>query len=327
MERLVRATSHRTGCRSLVGAGVALAVCLAIASIPASAEPAGRSQGQLLRRGYDSEVTGERREYFVYLPTGYHTESGKRWPVILFLHGGGERGDAKDDLGLVLAHGPLAEAWIQGRDLPFIMISPQMPLFDRPRRGPDQPVAERIDDGPPPARRYGPRPTQPMARVTDPGVPSYAASDSRNSWTRMEAEVLAMLDSTLREFRADTDRVYLTGLSFGGAGTWHLAMADPKRWAAIAPVCGPGDPGRVDRIANAKTPVWVFQGGRDTVVRPERVLEAVTALEAAGHPDVRFTVHEDLGHNVWTRVYEGWDLYAWFLAHRRQSGTNEGVTP
>ena len=97
----------------------------------------------------------------------------------------------------------------------------------------------------------------------------------------------------------------MTGLSFGGAGTWHLAMADPRRWAAIAPICGPGDPSRVDQIANAKTPVWVFQGGRDTVVRPERVLETVTALEAAGHPEVLFTVHEDLGHNVWTRVYEG----------------------
>ena len=313
--------------RSLVATGVALAVSLTIASSLAFGEPAGRSQGQLLRRGYESQATGERREYFVYLPTGYHTEPGKRWPVILFLHGGGERGDALEDLDRILAHGPVAEAWIQGRDLPFIMISPQMPLFDRPRRNSDQPAPKRTEDGPPPPRRYGRRPTQPMARVTDPSVPSYTASMSRASWTTMEDEVLAMVDSTLREFRADEDRVYLTGLSFGGAGTWHLAMTDPNRWAAIAPICGPGDPSRVDPIANARTPVWVFQGGRDTVVRPERVLETVTALEAAGHPDVRFTVHEDLGHNVWTRVYEGWDLYAWFLAHRRQSGTDEAEAP
>ena len=55
------------------------------------------------------------------------------------------------------------------------------------------------------------------------------------------------------------------------------------------------------------------------MVRPERVLDTVTALEAAGHPEVRFMVHEDLGHNVWTRVHEGWDLYAWFLGHRTQA--------
>ena len=327
MEQFVLTVSPRAGYRSLVATCLALTVSLSIASHLASAEPAGRSQGQLLRRGYDSQATGERREYFVYLPTGYHTEPGTRWPVILFLHGGGERGDALEDLDRILAHGPVAEAWTQGRDLPFIIISPQMPLFDRPRRSSDQPAPERIEDGPPPPRRYGRRPTQPMARVTDPSVPSYTASMSRASWTKMEDEVLAMVDSTLREFRTDEDRVYLTGLSFGGAGTWHLAMTDPNRWAAIAPICGPGDPSRVDPIANARTPVWVFQGGRDTVVRPERVLETVTALEAAGHPEVRFTVHEDLGHNVWTRVYEGWDLYAWFLAHRRQSGTDKAEAP
>ena len=107
-----------------------------------------------------------------------------------------------------------------------------------------------------------------------------------------------MVDSTLREFHADQDRVYLTGLSFGGTGTWHLAMTYPDRWAAIARICGPGDPGQVDRIADAKMPVWVFQGGRDTVVRPERVLQTVRALEAAGHPDVRFTVHEKKGLGV-----------------------------
>ncbi len=313
-----RKTSLRKALCGLIGTCLVLAVTLVSVGGQAAAETEGRSQGQLLRRGYDSQVTGERREYFVYLPVGYHTEPGKRWPVILFLHGGGERGDASEDLDRVLVHGPLGEAWIQGRDLPFIIISPQMPLFDRPRGSSNAPAPERIEDGPPPPRRRGRRSTQPMARVTDPSVPAYADMPPRDSWRRMEGEVLAMVDSTVGEFRGDEDRVYLTGLSFGGAGTWHLAMAEPGRWAAIAPICGPGDPSRVDRIADAKTPIWVFQGGRDQVVRPERVLETVTALEAAGHPAVRFTVHEDLGHNVWTRVYEGWDLYGWFLTHRRE---------
>ena len=140
MNEPARTMSLRSAHRSLVVCGLALAVSLAIASNQAVAEPAGRSQAQLLRKGYESQVTGERREYFVYLPTGYHTEPGKRWPVILFLHGGGERGNAMEDLDQVLAHGPIAEAWIQGRDLPFIVISPQMPLFDRPRRSSARPV-------------------------------------------------------------------------------------------------------------------------------------------------------------------------------------------
>ena len=313
----VGVASIRNGAGVLVASVLAGAVGLGVPNAVSAAEPSGRSQSQLLRKGYESQVTGERREYFVFLPVGYHTEPGKRWPVILFLHGGGERGDAVDDLDRVLTHGPLHEAWIQGRDLPFVMISPQMPLFDRPPRNAGSAPPARNLDGPPPPRNRGRRPEQPMARTTDPEIPAFGARGLSESWLKMQDEVLAMVDSTLNEYRADEDRVYLTGLSFGGAGTWHLALADPDLWAAIAPICGPGDPALTSRLVQAKTPVWVFQGGRDTVVRPERVLETVTALEAAGHPDVRFTVHEDLGHNVWTRVYEGWDLYHWFLAHRR----------
>jgi len=126
-----------------------------------------------------------------------------------------------------------------------------------------------------------------------------------------------MVDDTLRDYRADPDRVYLTGLSYGGFGTWYLAAARPDRWAAVAPICGAGSLKLLPRIAEARTPIWIFQGGRDRLVRPEWVLANAVALDKAGHPDVRLTVHEDMGHNVWSRVYEGWDLYNWFLSHRR----------
>ena len=97
-----------------------------------------------------------------------------------------------------------------------------------------------------------------------------------------------------------------------------LAAAYPYRWAAVAPICGAGDVKTVHRIAEAKLPIWIFSGGKDRTVLTEWVLASARALVAAGHPDVRFTVHEDLAHNVWTRVYAGWDLYNWFLAHRRR---------
>ena len=309
--------SIRKGAEVFATGILAFAVGLGVSGIVSAAAASGRSQSQLLRKGYESQFTGHWREYFVYLPVGYHTEPGNQWPVILFLHGGGERGNAVEDLDRVLAHGPIAEAWIQGRDLPFIMISPQMPLFERPLRSPAAPAPAQVLDGLPPPRNRGRRPERPMARTTDPDIPSFGTRGASESWLKMSDEVLAMVDSTLNEYRGDEDRVYLTGLSFGGAGTWHLAMSEPERWAAIAPICGPGDPELTPGLVEANTPVWVFQGGRDTTVRPERVLETVKALEAAGHPDVRFTVHEDLGHNVWTRVYEGWDLYGWFLTHRR----------
>ena len=83
------------------------------------------------------------------------------------------------------------------------------------------------------------------------------------------------------------------------------------------PVCGAGNPQRMQPIVDAKLPVWIHQGGRDPVVPVEHVVASARALEASGHPEVRMTVHEDLNHDVWTRVYEGADLYNWFLRQRR----------
>jgi predicted peptidase len=275
-----------------------------------------RTGAQLLRKRYDSKATGKPREYFLYLPVGYQSETGKKWPVILFLHGGGERGDGLDDLKYTLMHGPLMEAWIQGRDLQFIIINPQMPLFDRPQRE-RPPLPQRTAEGMPPPRPYGNRPSQPMARGAAEAEQRNRSGSPPQGWELVEDEVLAMVDNTLADYRADAARVYLTGLSYGGYGTWFLSTRHPERWAAIAPICGGGDPKLVDRIVAQKLPLWIIHGGRDPVVPPSRSLEMAVALESAGHPDVRLTVHEDLGHNVWTRIYEGQDIYSWFLKNRR----------
>ena len=278
---------------------------LSLAGAVDGADIDGRVQGELLRKPYVSTVSGEEREYFLYLPKGYETETGKLWPVILFLHGGGERGDGRADLEKVLLHGPLKEAWRKGRDLPFILISPQMPPRERPR-------APRREE--PRSERKLPL----MSRKITGERPRWAPGGPPQGWSVYEKDVLNMVDATLKEYRADPARLYMTGLSYGGFGTFHYAGAYPYRWAAVAPICGAANPETLPRIAEAKLPIWIITGGRDQVVRPEWVLQSATALEAAGHPDVRFTVHEDLPHNVWTRVYEGWDLYNWFLRHRRK---------
>ncbi len=268
----------------------------------------GRSEAQLLRKPYRSHVTGEEREYFLYLPKGYESEQGRLWPVILFLHGGGERGDGKKDLDALLKHGPLKEAWVKRRDLPFIIISPQMPPLS-----PE--LKEKL------ARRPAPQAPgrMPMDRRVTGEPPRWSEEGPPQGWWVYEKDVLGILDGVLGEYRADPDRVYLTGLSYGGFGTWYFAGAHPERWAAVAPICGAANPKLIARIAEARLPIWIFQGGRDPIVLAEWVLQSARALEEAGHPEVRFTVHEDMGHNVWERVYEGWDLYQWFLQHRRKA--------
>lgn len=102
-------------------------------------------------------------------------------------------------------------------------------------------------------------------------------------WPSLEDELLAMVDDTLSAYRADAGRVYLTGLSYGGYGTWFLGTRHPHRWAAMAPICGGGDPKAVDRLAAHQLPLWIFHGGRDTVVPPSRSVEMAVAIEAAGH--------------------------------------------
>lgn len=281
-----------------------------------------QSQPQLLRPSYQSSATGQERQYLLYLPIAY--DSRDDWPVIFFLHGGGERGDGRGDLDYVLSHGPIYEAWIQKQDLPFVIVAPQLPVFgqaEQQRLRGERPA--RLDEGVPP--RWGGIPTQTaMARVTESVEPGYAASTDGegfgppDGWSRTDDDLINILDEVLGDYRADPDRVYLTGLSYGGYGTFYMAAAHPDRWAAIAPIVGTGDPATAGVIAEHQLPIWIFGGGRDTTVRVGWLYEMAQALEDAGHPDVRFTVHEDMGHDAWTRVYQSRDFYDWLLENRRQ---------
>jgi predicted peptidase len=291
------------------------------ASGVAAAAGSKPSPPELRRVSYASKHTGAERDYFVYLPRG-HTQS-ESWPVILFLHGDGERGDAKADLDYVLCHGPLYEAWIQKRDLPFIIVSPQLPLFAGAadnsffRNRTRAVIPQRLAAGAP-ARpdETNSRLAEPMGGVI-PANPEGAADDDTEGWQSIEPELLSMLDHVQREFGGDPRRVYLTGLSRGGFGAWWLAAKHPGRFAAIAPVVGYGHPDLAEPVAKTRLPLWQFAGGRDPAVPLRFFFVLLDRLEALGHPAVRFTIHEDLGHFTWVRVYGGQDLYDWFLANRR----------
>ena len=108
----------------------------------------------------------------------------------------------------------------------------------------------------------------------------------------------------------------MTGLSYGGFGTWNLASRHPERFAAIAPVAGWGHSDLMAPLAERQMPVWAFAGGRDRTIWTKHFFTGLNKLEELGHEDVRFTIHEDRGHDVWRRVYAGDDLYLWLLTHQ-----------
>lgn len=251
-------------------AAVALFACCAVSM---AAEP---KPGEQVARMYKADGA-DKLGYWLYLPGEYGKDAGKKWPVILFLHGSGEAGDGTTELNKVKAHGP--PKLVEGKtDFGFIVISPQNPRPDR---------------------------TAP------------AGTPRRRGWD--PAAVKGLLDEVLAAHKqADADRVYLTGLSMGGFGSWATAAAYPDAFAAVAPICGGGDPATADKIKGL--PFWVFHGEKDPTVKIEQSERMVAALKAAGAKEVEFTRYPDKQHDSWTVTYANPKLYEWFLKHERKSG-------
>lgn len=281
------------------------------------------SEAQLLRIPYISKVDQSSRNYFVYLPKGYDKKQDKKWPILVFLHGNGERGNGQDELDYALIHGPLYEAWIQKRDLPFVMVVPQLHMFGRDTLGLGY-IDDRVTDWIPKRLKNG-VPERPKDPIIPELMRGALASDTipsktnyfNGGWNVAETDVLAMLDKTLQDYNTDKNRVYLSGISYGGFGTWYIASKNPKRFAAINPVVAYGHPYLMDSIAKHKIPVWNIAGGRDQVVPVKYFYEGMNKLEALGHHNIRFTIHEDMGHDTWRRVYAGDDLYTWLLENHQ----------
>lgn len=194
--------------------------------------------------------------YLLYLPPEYDTQES--WPLILFLHGYGERGD---DLELLKKHG-LPENIAAGEDFPFIIASPQCP--------------------------------------------------DTTAWPEQVTALNALLDHLIDSYNVDTDRVYLTGLSMGGYGTFYVASRYPGRFAAIAPICGGA--GWWMWGALSKLPVWIFHGDADEAVSVTESERAYEKIKAHGG-DVKLTIYPGVDHNSWAQTYANPALYDWFLSH------------
>ncbi|MCX7803767.1 MAG: protein kinase [Planctomycetota bacterium] len=126
--------------------------------------------------------------------------------------------------------------------------------------------------------------------------------------------VLALLEQVIQDFGADPDRIYCTGLSMGGTGTWHMALEAPTRFAAIAPISGYAVKPEIAKERLAHLGIWIITGGADGGYT-EGARQMAKAFE--GSPKVTFTVHPGEGHGVWTRHYQDPQFYLWFLKHRR----------
>lgn len=140
-----------------------------------------------------------------------------------------------------------------------------------------------------------------------------APQSRRRGWDPVKLD--ALLTDAVRRYHVDEDRIYLTGLSMGGYGTWALAAAYPERFAAIVPICGGGRPATANALKDL--PIWVFHGAQDDVVPLTRSEAMVRAIEQLGG-QVRFTIYPETGHDSWTKAYNDPNLYDWLLEHKRQ---------
>jgi predicted peptidase len=134
-------------------------------------------------------------------------------------------------------------------------------------------------------------------------------------------KLAALLDEIAEKYKVDQDRVYLTGISMGGFGTWALASHSPNRFAAIVPICGGGDPSRAKRIAHI--PAWVFHGAKDPSVPLEDSQKMVDAMKKNGG-DPKFTVYPEAKHDCWTKAYNTPALYEWLLQQKRKTEKADG---
>lgn len=198
--------------------------------------------------------------YRTYLPDNY-SEDGAGHPLLMFLHGAGERGSDLVKLTSTALPKHIEDGDL---DLPFVTVCPQCP---------------------------------------------------EGSWWD-ELALKALLDKAVADYNIDEDRVYLTGLSMGGRGTWQLANIVHDRLAAIAPICAPFmfvNPANFEHL-----PIWVFHGVMDSVVPVADSVKMVRWLRGAGC-NVEFTTYANADHDSWTATYTNPALYDWLLSHRLNS--------
>ena len=219
--------------------------------------------------------------YRIMYPKNFKEDGS--YPVVLFLHGAGERGNDNErqlwNGGKLFATDYLQEKY------PAIVIFPQCPTDS---------YWASVD----------------VDRSSYPINLDFKYSDGPTKTMQM---VMDLLETTIQQPYSKDDQIYLMGLSMGGMGTFELLNRKPDTFAAAVPICGGGEPGSVANYAK-NTPLWVFHGAQDNVVHPLKSMEMVSALLKAGvYP--KFTMYDFANHNSWDPAFAEPDLLPWLFSH------------
>ena len=222
-------------------------------SVAAAAPPLGISVQRVKHPGRSTD------KYVLFLPDAYYTDKTKRWPVLIFLHGKGERGD---DINLVKQMGIPHRIKNMG-NFPFIVIAPQCKL-------------------------------------------------NVNTW---DVPSLNAMFPDILQYRVDTNRIYLTGLSMGGNGTWMWGMNSPDKFAALAPICGWGNPALACVLKDK--PMKVFHNTDDDTVPVNGSRKLVNAVKNCGGTRIDYTERPTGGHDAWSIPYYDYKFYEWLLKQKK----------
>jgi predicted peptidase len=236
----------------------------------------------MAQSGFDAKVfsyKGSSMPYRILLPL--HYKAGFKYPVIIFLHGSGERGDDNESQ---LVHGSKFFLDAENRkNFPAIVIFPQCPANDS------------------------------WSTMLTHNKISRSFSNQREPTNAMKM-LLRLIKNIEKNYAVKKDQVYIGGLSMGGMGTFEIAGREPKLFAAAFPICGGGDTSNAPRMK--KIAWWVFHGDKDNVVLPEYSEQMVDALKKAG-AEVRFTLYPGVNHNSWDSAFAEPDLLPWLFSHKK----------
>ncbi len=224
--------------------------------------------------------------YRILYPRGYDRNDKEKYPLVLFLHGAGERGE---DNEAQLVHGAkMLLSDTHRRLFPAIYVFPQCPKDG---------YWSNVDVD---------RNTQPVDLTfdfTQPPTPALLAVEQ-------------LLNKLRQEECLDKKRLYVMGLSMGGMGTFELVYRRPKTFAAAVPICGGMDTENYNKKAR-KTQFWVHHGADDSVVSVKESRAAVARLRELGYRDVKYSEYPGVNHNSWDQAFTDPELYPWLFAQRR----------
>ncbi|HEY4155971.1 MAG TPA: PHB depolymerase family esterase [Puia sp.] len=255
-----------------------LFICFLACAYPLLAQDSSTYQKETFIRN------GDTLRYRILYPE--NAKKRKAYPLLVFLHGSGERGN---DNTLQLAHG--GDLFLKPdlrKQFPAVIIFPQCPAREAWSKFP---------------------------RKRDTSA-AFNHLLNMDSLTRPEQLVKLLMDSLAEHKRIDKRRIYLGGLSLGGFGTYDLVIHYPDYFAAAFPICGQANVPLYLRTAS-RVPVWIFHGGKDNVVNPQPDRDLIKALQDAGVKTAKYTEYPEAGHNSWDSAFAEPDLLPWLFAQKK----------